>query len=207
MRPPQSGRGAGPDAGAAKLALRDQVLTARGRSSLVGLGEAATAIADHLLALPEVRRAASVAAYVSIGTEPGTGLLLDELLGAGKRVLLPVVLPDLDLDWAVHDGTLTEARRGLLEPTGPRLGVDAVAEADVVLVPGLAVSADGTRLGQGGGCYDRALVRVPPGTLTCVLLHDGEVGLDVPAEAHDRRVGAAVTPRGVTRLPGPRARG
>ena len=207
MHPPQSGRGADPAAGAAKLALRDQVRTARGRISLVGLGEAATAIAGHLLALPEVRRAATVAAYVSIGSEPGTGLLLDELRRAGKRVLLPVVLPDLDLDWAVHDGTLGEARRGLLEPTGPRLGVDAVAQADVVLLPGLAVAADGTRLGQGGGCYDRALVRVPPGTFTCVLLHDGEVGLDVPAEAHDRRVAAAVTPQGVTRLPAPPARG
>ena len=207
MHPPQSGRGPDPAARAAKLALRDQLLTARGRIPLLGLGEAAAAITGHLLALPEVRRAATVAAYVSIGTEPGTGLLLDALRDAGKRVLLPVVLPDLDLDWAVHDGTLAPARRGLLEPTGPRLGVDAVALADVVLLPGLAVSADGTRLGRGGGCYDRVLVRVPAGTFTCVLLHDGEVGVDVPAEAHDRRVAAAVSPQGVTRLPLPSARG
>ena len=205
MSPPQSGRGADPDLGAAKLALRDQLLTARGRISLAGLGEAAVAITGHVLALPEVRRAATVAAYVSIGTEPGTGLLLDALRDAGKRVLLPVLLPDLDLDWAVHDGTLTRARRGLLEPAGPRLGVDAVAQADAVLLPGLAVSADGTRLGRGGGSYDRALVRVPPGTFTCVLLHDGEVGVDVPAEAHDLRVAAAVSPHGVTRLPVPPA--
>ena len=71
---------------------------------------------------------------------------------------------------------------------GPRLGVDAVATADVVLVPGLAVSADGHRLGRGGGSYDRALARVPVGTFTCVLLYDGEVGLDVPVEPHDRTV-------------------
>ncbi len=206
MFPPQSGRGADPAAGAAKLALRDQLTTARNRIPLVALGEAAAAIAGHLLALPEVRRAATVAAYVSIGTEPGTSLLLDALREAGKRVILPVVLPDLDLDWAVHDGVLAPARRGLLEPTGPRLGGDAIATADAVLVPGLAVSAEGVRMGRGGGCYDRALARVPAGTFTCVLLHDGEVGVTVPVEQQDRGVLAAVTPQGVTRFPRPPAR-
>ncbi len=43
---------------------------------------------------PEVRRAATVAAYVSVGSEPGTGRLLDGLVEAGKRVILPVVLPE-----------------------------------------------------------------------------------------------------------------
>ena len=189
----------------AKTALRDQVLAARRRLPLPGLAEAAQALADHLLADPAVRRAAAVAAYVSVGREPGTSVLLDALGAAGKRVLLPVVLPDLDLDWAVHDGALVPAARGLLEPAGPRLGVDAVATADVVLVPGLAVSPDGHRLGQGGGCYDRALTRVPVGTPTCVLLHDGELGLDVPVEPHDRPVTHAVTPSsGVVRLGPPR---
>ena len=53
--------------------------------------------------------------------------------------------------------TCSPARLGLLEPDGERLGVDAIATADVVLVPGLAVAADGMRLGRGGGSYDRAL--------------------------------------------------
>ena len=188
-----------PGATAAKTALRDQLITARNRRPVLELGEAARAIAGHLLAHPEVRRAATVAAYVSIGTEPGTGALLDALAAAGKRVVLPVVQPDLDLDWAVYTGPtgLMPARRGLLEPAGPRLGVDAIAGAVVVLLPGLAVAADGTRLGQGGGCYDRALARVPVGTFTCVLLYDDELLPGVPHEEHDRRVVAAVTPGGV----------
>ncbi|MCW2842415.1 MAG: 5-formyltetrahydrofolate cyclo-ligase, partial [Nocardioides sp.] len=66
--------------------------------------------------------------------------------------------------------------------------------------PGLAVSVGGLRMGRGGGSYDRALARVPVGTFTCVLLYDDEVGLDVPAEAHDRRVTAAATPGGIIRL-------
>ena len=186
----------------AKSAVRDQLLTTRHRRSLADVGVAARAIAEHLLALADVRRAATVAAYVSVGGEPGTGPLLDGLRAAGKRVILPVVLPDLDLDWGVYDGPddLVSARRGLLEPAGPRLGPDAIATADAVLGPGLAVSPTGVRLGQGGGCYDRALGRVPVGTFTCVLLYDGEVGLDVPVEPHDRAVLFAATPSGVVRL-------
>lgn len=190
-------------ASAAKLALRDQLLTVRNRRSLAELGAAARECAGHLLETPEVRRAATVAAYVSLGSEPGTGALLRALRDAGKRVILPVLLPDDDLDWGVFSGddALVPARRGLLEPAGEALGVDAVATADVVLVPGLAVSADGLRLGRGGGSYDRALGRVPVGTFTCVLLYDDEVGRDVPAEPHDRRVLAAATPGGITRFP------
>jgi 5-formyltetrahydrofolate cyclo-ligase len=187
---------------ARKTALRDQLVTARGRRSLLEVSDSARAIADHLLATSELRRAATVAAYVSVDTEPGTGPLLDALLAIGRRVIVPVVLPDLDLDWAVYSGadTLVRARRGLLEPTGPRLGPAAVATADVVLTPGLAVDHTGMRLGQGGGCYDRALGRVPVGTFTCTLLYEGEVLDEVPAGPHDRPVTAVVTPAGVIRL-------
>jgi len=186
---------------ARKTALRDRLLTERTRRPLLEVGEVARALADHLLAAPEVRRAATVAAYVSVGTEPGTGPLLEGLAAAGKRVLLPVLLPDGDLDWGLYDGpaSLVPARLGLLEPAGPRLGPDALATADVVLVPALAVDRRGVRLGRGGGSYDRALARVPVGTLVCALLHDGELLDEVPRAAHDRRVTAVVTPGGVSR--------
>jgi 5-formyltetrahydrofolate cyclo-ligase len=179
----------------AKLALRDQLVTARGRLPLAELAARAQAVADLLLNAPEVRRAATVAAYVSVGREPGTGVLLDALVGAGKRVILPLLLPDDDLDWAPYAGpdSLVSARRGLLEPATPALGVGAVATADVVVVPGLAVDTTGLRLGRGGGSYDRALARVPVRTFTCVVLNDEEVLDAVPAAAHDRRVTAAVT--------------
>ena len=180
---------------AVKLALRDQLVTARGRLPLAEIAARAHAVAEHLTAAPEVRRAATVAAYVSVGREPGTGVLLDELAAAGKRVILPLLQPDNDLDWAAYAGSddLVSARRGLLEPTGLPLGPDAIATADVVVVPGLAVDHTGLRLGRGGGSYDRALGRVPVGTFTCVVLNDEEVLDAVPAAPHDRRVTAAVT--------------
>jgi 5-formyltetrahydrofolate cyclo-ligase len=203
--PPQSEPGHDPAhnrASGAKLALRDQLVTTRNRRPLLERAEAARVIALHLTAAPEVRRAATVAAYVAVGSEPGTAPLLSALLAAGKRVVLPVLLPDMDLDWAAYAGDqdLAPARYGLLEPVGARLGVDAVATADVVLLPGLAVSARGERMGRGGGSYDRALGRVPVGTFTGVLLYDDEVGVEVPMEPHDRPVTAAAHPAGITRF-------
>ena len=197
MPPPQSRSGSEPTSAAAvaKIALRDRIRTSRHRRPLVEVVEAGRGLAAVVTARPEVRRAATVAAYVSIGSEPGTGALLDALSGLGKRVILPVLQPDMDLDWGTWRGptSLAPARMGLLEPVD-RLGVDAVATADVVLVPGLAVSASGDRLGQGGGCYDRALGRIPVGTPVVICLYDDEVGLDVPVDLHDRPVTAAVTP-------------
>ena len=188
--------------GAAKLALRDQMMTARKRLPLSVLGERAVALAAHLMDVPEVRRAATVSAYVSVGNEPGTGPLLDALAGAGKRVLLPLVQRDLDLDWAAYDGphALHAARMGLLEPDGAPLGREAISSADAVLIPGLAVGPDGHRLGRGGGCYDRALARVSPSTFVCVLLNSEELLDSVPHEHHDQRVGAVVTELRVTRF-------
>jgi 5-formyltetrahydrofolate cyclo-ligase len=194
-------------AAAAKTALRDQLLTARNRRSLLDLREDAEAIAGHLLASLPVRRAATVAAYVSVGREPGTGPLIDALRSAGKRVVVPVLLPDNDLDWAEYTGpgALVSGGRGTLQPGGRLLGPDSVGTADVVLTPGLAVSAEGHRLGRGGGSYDRALGRVPVGTFTCTLLYEGEWPVDVPLDPHDRPVTAVATPAGVSpcRRPGP----
>jgi 5-formyltetrahydrofolate cyclo-ligase len=171
--------------------------------------KAAEALAARALGTPEVAGAHAVAAYVSVGSEPGTLALLDALRARGVRVLLPALLPDNDLDWGEYtgEGSLARVRHGgrmaLSEPTGERLGPDAVTEADVVLLPGLAVDGRGMRLGRGGGSYDRVLARLEragarPALL--VLLYDGEVVAHVPGEPHDRPVDAVVTPSGVRRF-------
>ncbi len=184
-------------AGVAKVALRKQVLAARRQRSPAESLRAEEATAEHVLSWEAIRRAVTVAAYVSVGREPGTARLLEGLDALGKRVLLPVLRSDNDLDWVVFSGELRSASRGLEEPVGPRLGVAAIAQADVVLVPGLAASIDGDRLGRGGGSYDRAIARIGAGVSIAVLLHDDEAPLAVPTEAHDRRVTHVVTPDGI----------
>jgi 5-formyltetrahydrofolate cyclo-ligase len=190
-----------------KTMARRELLTARSLLSGEEAREAEAALALRALGLPELADARTVAAYVSVGREPGTRALLDALRARGVRVLLPVLRADDDLDWAVYEGPghLVPAKRGLLEPDGERLGVDAVLDAEAVLLPGLAVDGRGMRLGRGGGSYDRVLGRLEAAGATpalAVLLYDHEVVERVPEEPHDRPVRAVVTPAGVRRFGG-----
>ncbi len=187
-----------------KRALRAGLLAARTRRTGDERASAARALRDALLMMPEAEMAGTVAAYVSIGAEPGTHGLLFAMWKRGTYVLVPRLLPGGDLDWASYEGpdSLRPGTRGLLEPSEPPRGPEAVRGADLIIVPALAVSAsDGMRLGRGGGSYDRVLARVDPSILTVAAVYDDELIASVPAEPHDRAVRAVVTPaRGVTRL-------
>jgi 5-formyltetrahydrofolate cyclo-ligase len=187
-----------------KQALRERLLAQRRLLRADDLAQAAGRLRDVLLSQPDVQQARTVAAYVSVGAEPGTGPLLERLEQAGVQTLLPVLCDDGDLDWARYTGPagLVRGPRGLLQPLARPLGRDAVHAASVVLVPALAVDRRGYRLGRGGGSYDRALARlVGTPTTTIALLHQGELlDLSVPTESHDRPVDAAATPTGLTRL-------
>jgi 5-formyltetrahydrofolate cyclo-ligase len=161
-------------------------------------------IRDHVLEMPEVTSAGTIAAYYSVGTEPDTRGLIFALWKRGSYVVLPVLLPDGDLDWASYEGpeSLAPGPRGLLQPAEPVRGTGTVARADVVLVPALAVDVRGRRLGRGGGSYDRALARVGPQVPTIALLYDSELLPSVPAEEHDQAVRAVARPEhGITWLP------
>jgi 5-formyltetrahydrofolate cyclo-ligase len=144
----------------------------------------------------------TVAAYAPMGAEPG-GVDLPRVLASAlatdrRRLLLPVLLADGDLDWAAFTGDLVPGRKGLREPVGPRLGPTAIRTASIVVVPALAVDRTGMRLGRGGGSYDRVLTRLAtePRPFTVALLHEGELLDHVPADPHDRAVDAVITPSG-----------
>ena len=206
-----AGAGVGPDAAAgaesgagAKAALRRRILHARAGLSAEQRAAAGSALRDAVLALPEAQMAGTAAVYYSIGSEPGTHGLVYALWKRGTYVLLPVLRPDLDLDWASYEGpdSLRAGPRGLTEPAEPPRGVAAVSRADLVIVPALAVDRRGVRLGRGGGSYDRALARVGPQVPTIALLYVAELLDEVPAAAHDQRVRLVARPQtGITRLP------
>lgn len=172
-----------------KAALRRAVLSRRAALPADQREQAEQAAVDALLPHAGDR----VAAYLSVGTEPGTAALLTALAEREVEVLLPVLLPDGDLDWAPARGGLVEGPHGLLEPRAERLGPDAVADCSLVVVPALAVDRTGQRLGRGGGSYDRAIPRARGRVVA--LLHDGEAVAELPVEPHDRPVHAFVTPR------------
>ena len=182
----------------AKARLRAAVLGRRRKLTASALADAAARVQAELASV--VRRGAPrlVCGYVPIAGEPGGSNLPDVLVRAvagSAEVLLPVLREDLDLDWGRYAGpsSLTLTTRRLREPVGARLGVDAVREADLVVVPAVAVDRRGVRLGRGGGSYDRVLARVG-NAYTVALLHEGEVVDAVPAQPHDAAVRAAITP-------------
>ncbi|HEY3737808.1 MAG TPA: 5-formyltetrahydrofolate cyclo-ligase [Jatrophihabitans sp.] len=178
-----------------KAALRADFTSARRTRSAESIEQARTAIRAVLLdrwrqALPN-----RVAAYVPLRTEPGSVELLDDLVALGTTVLVPVLLDDLDLDWRLWGS----------EDATPTLTPSAIATVDVALVPALAVAEDGTRLGRGGGSYDRALARLPQGRDVIALLYEDELVSVLPRDAWDRPVTVVVTPSGwrtLTRLDG-----
>ncbi|USR79238.1 5-formyltetrahydrofolate cyclo-ligase [Arcanobacterium pinnipediorum] len=101
-----------------------------------------------------------VTCYVSLPDEPPTGPVLDALAAAGKTILLPKLGPGLTRAWAEYRGKsdLAQLAPGRpLEPSGPALPQDVLADVDAMVIPGLAISASGQRMGQGGGWYDRVL--------------------------------------------------
>ncbi len=185
------------DRDAAKVERRRALRVAR-RERVASRDPVADADALARMAVAEAERVglepgAVVLSYASVPGEPPTGPMNAALAARGLRVLLPITEPDLDLDW--HDAE---------DPFSTPLGRDAPSTADLVLAPGLAVDRRGTRMGQGGGCYDRALPRRRPGVPVLVLLHPGEL-LDedrdpLPREAHDQPVDGVLTAEGVLRF-------
>jgi 5-formyltetrahydrofolate cyclo-ligase len=170
----------------AKTALRGRFETARVASSRPAEGDRD----DRLLALGAGCR--TVACYASLPQEPATGGVIAEWHRRGVRVLVPLLRREPD--WALHTGDYRPSWRGIPEPVGPRLGAAALVEARLIVVPGLAGTPDGRRLGTGGGWYDRALGHAAPGAVVVLLLGDDEVVADLPTEAWDRRVDLILTP-------------
>ena len=168
------------------------------------LAEAAKALAAHTLALPAVQSASCVSVYASRPSEPGTLPLIAALADRGVRVLIPRLGDGLKRGWGEYLGAndLTSRAPGRPpEPSGPFLPQAALADADVVVTPALAVDPSGTRLGEGGGWYDRCLPDARSDALILAYCFPEEVRDSehpVPHEAHDAPVHGVVTPEGVT---------
>lgn len=151
-----------------------------------------------------------VASYMSVPPEPGTLELISWLYAGGATVLLPVLdkhadgTPRREPDWAAYAGPdrLRIGLWGIPEPTTDPVGAEGLAEAGVVVCSGLAGTADGKRLGMGGGWYDRALAYAGPDAVLVLLLNDDELLPDLPTEPWDRRVDAIVTPTQVLNTAG-----
>lgn len=179
-----------------KAALRRTVIARRS-----GRPESERAIArDTLrdLLAAELRGAPTVCGYLPLPSEPLGADLMQLLHDTGIRVLLPRAVAGQPLDWCAFGGPTRRGGFGIDEPAGPGLGANTVLDADVVLIPALAVDLRGARLGRGGGHYDRTLA-IAAGrsdTRWIAVIFDDERVEQVPSGPFDLPVRSVATPTG-----------
>ena len=122
---------------------------------------------EQFLALPQVEAAHTVMVFYGVGREPDTTLLMEQLLAMGKRVVLPVCLPQRKMEARAITSLdqLIPNHYGIPEPDGD-CPIIPPGDIDVVLVPNMMCDRAGYRLGQGGGYYDRWLKDYPGFTVS-----------------------------------------
>ena len=180
----------------AKAALRVKARAARALLDSGERADAAEAAARHFFDSIELRKSDVVAAYWRIRDEMDCQPILIRLMDSNQTVVLPVVLgPDEPLDLRVWEqgASLYEAGFGTLAPSelAPK------AEPDVVLMPLLAFDSRGTRLGYGGGYYDRTLASMKKRPKLIGLAYSTQQLERIPREAHDVPLDAVITETGI----------
>ena len=165
----------------------------RNRAEAEGIARQVRALASSIggVTLP--------ALFVPTPLEPDLSLTL----GAFDHALLPVLIDEAGAPYRSPRWGLWEAGQALVtlgrppaQPRSEAMGAESLQEADLIVIPALAASADGARLGQGGGWYDRALVHRCPDVPVVAVIFDDEVLApgEIPTETHDVPINAIITP-------------
>lgn len=154
-------------------------------------------IKDTLLKKKEFKKAEKIMSYISYRNEVNTYPLNKSLLDSGKQVFLPYCIKDkkrIEIT-PVYDlkNDLVEGSYGIKEPA-PELRQHYSPEAlDIIVVPAVAFSQKGYRIGYGGGYYDRFLPQLPERTISFGLTYDKLLLPELPKESHDIPVDYVVT--------------
>lgn len=151
----------------------------------------------HLAEICLANGASRIACYLPFGQEPDTELFLDWALENEIEVLLPVANSDGSLGWVLFDGTTKQGIFGFNEAAGSFV---QPTKLDLAIIPAMAVSKAGIRLGKGKGFYDRALPTFEPLPPVVAVIYADELVEEIPNESHDHPVDAVVTQHGVTRF-------
>ena len=181
-----------------KRDLRREVLAQRDAMPPEARAAASLAIAERLLALPELEDARAVMLFSSFGSEVDTTPMLERLEDRGVRAALPRIAERdiVPVSYRVGD-PITMTAFGAREPAAGEVLADA--EVDVVVTPGVAFDRQGRRIGYGGGFYDRFFRRARPEVFRVAVAFALQVVEDVPQGHADLPVNAIVTEREVIR--------
>ena len=180
----------------AKAAVRQTILARRDAVDVASQLRDSQTITQKLCALPAYRAANVVAAYASFGSELDTAEFLACILTDGKQLLLPRINPAqraLELRQVVDLGAdLVSGVWGIREPAEP-CPILSLTQVEFMLVPGVAFTADGARLGYGGGFYDRLLTSLDRRTARIAAAFQLQMVDQLPEGPHDQRVDQVVT--------------
>ncbi len=185
-----------------KRALRREL---RARLGGIGAGERAArslAAARHLFSLPEMAGAGACMAFASMPEEIDTTPILEALWREGWRVALPRIDPAtraMDGFWIDPAQALSTNRWGIPEPAPDPARCAEPAQLALILVPGLAFDARGSRLGRAAGYYDRFLHRAGHGPLRIGLFYSLQQLPEIPTEPWDEPLDLVVTDAGILR--------
>jgi len=175
-----------------KQAMRLEAKARRCALSPEAIEEKSRTIADRLLALAD--GAGTVMVYVSKPPEVETAGLIDALLSAGKRVVVPIIEKErrtLRLSYLTDRSVLVESTFDVPEPIGSEMPASP-DDLDLIVVPVVGFDRTGSRIGYGAGYYDRFLSRAPDVPVVGAAFSCQEVP-SVPCEAFDRRMDRVVT--------------
>jgi len=162
-------------------------------------------ICDHIQRLPVWQEARIVSLFASLPNEPVTEFLWEDIRASGKKVCYPKVIGEnLSLILVSDPAELVNSRWQLREPVMREPNLQALEKIDLLLVPGLAFSPDGHRMGRGGGFYDRLLARESLKAHKLGVCFDMQICPELPVESHDIAMDSIVTESGFFK-PGARA--
>jgi len=184
-----------------KAGLRVQALAARAALSPTSRAEAAAAVTQVFFDSIALKPDDVVAAYWRIRDELDCQPILVRLMDGNQTVVLPVVLgPDQPLEMRVWEqgASLYEAGFGTLAPSelAPR------QEPDIILMPLLGFDSQGTRLGYGGGYYDRTLAHMNKKPRLIGLAFAAQELDSIPRDSHDVPLDAVITEAGIRHFGG-----
>lgn len=186
-----------------KKQLRRQIIARRNSLARATREEKSAVITRRVLELPCWQKARLIMCYVSFGSEVLTHPLIRAALSQGKRVTVPMCIPEgrrlLASEVLDFPGDLQPGTWGILEPRPETLRPVNPGDIDLVLVPGVAFDHAGNRLGYGGGYYDRFLASLRPGALAIALAFAEQIVADVYPEVHDRPVDMVITDQEIIR--------
>src|SRR5579862_7608849 len=171
-----------------KAALRRRIRAAIALLSPEEKAARSLAIQKHILAASFWQEAASVCLFAALPGEPDLDPLLSEGCALGKQISLPRIYGSrLELIAVTGHESLEPTRWGLREPRHDPAAIVAPESVDLLLIPGIAFTPRGARLGRGGGFYDRLLALLHgQRELKIGVCFEDQIVPEIPTESHDR---------------------